>query len=133
MAAPCHWKTGCGLCSIVIALVAICMQTLIWWRASHHGMGKPWALISSHETIRSPGTQFARYRGDERTEDNFMQWYYCMIHDSQTKQTWSFAIGTFRQVRRKLSSESKRVRIVDTDSEWCPCRTPADIQRLLPG
>eukprot|EP01138_Halocafeteria_seosinensis_P003811 gb/GECG01003897.1/.p1 GENE.gb/GECG01003897.1/~~gb/GECG01003897.1/.p1 ORF type:complete len:555 (+),score=58.44 gb/GECG01003897.1/:1-1665(+) len=86
----------CSYCAIVVAVLAVCIRVLVWWREAH-GIGRPWALITMRPDISNPGTQFARYRGSERTEDNFMQWYYCLIHDSENQQSWSFAIGTFRK------------------------------------
>lgn len=60
-------------------------------------MDKPFALARNYEVYRNPDWSGARWRADEYPNENsFSQWWYMMITDAETKNTWSVGIGGFR-------------------------------------
>lgn len=82
--------------AVIVALVAGLLS----------GSGRPWALLRTYSALHNPPWAAGRWRGGEHAEATFNQWWYLMVTDLETNDTWSMGIGGFRTGRKGAPGHS---------------------------
>lgn len=87
----CWWWLGLAAVPVLAAIAALGMTS---------SPGRPWALLRSFTALHNPPWAAGRWRGGEHAEATFNQWWYLMVTDLETNDTWSMGIGGFRSGRK---------------------------------
>ena len=76
------------------------MLAIIFALVAGSASSAPWALLRTYAAQRNPAWAAGRWRGSEHPDATFSQWWYLMVTDLDTNETWSLGIGGFRSGRR---------------------------------
>ena len=89
------WQSRCP--SVRSAVCVLAAAAAVAVAAIREGWWPPPALSTEWKPLRNPPWEAARWRGEEHAaSSNFAQWYYVMVTDAVSRDTYSISLGGFR-------------------------------------
>ena len=88
---PARWQcTLRGLCAFTCFLLVSPVLVITIFSVTNT------PLSTAYRPLRNPSFEAARYRAAEQNSPTFSQWWYVMITDALTNETFSIGLGAFR-------------------------------------